>query len=99
MHNACAHMYVYSRRLFTSKISWVVFIGMSWQKHAATFRGQWNFKVRQDFEEIRYQVQFKLIAHAASAQVVPVLYRIMCWMNIIPCSRKYWWELNLVVGP
>ena len=82
-----------------SKILRVVFIGMSWHKHAATFRGQWNFKVRRDFEEIRYQVQFKLIAHAASAQVVPVLYRIMCWMNIIPYSRKYWWELNLVVGP
>ena len=30
------------------------FIGTSWQIDAATFRGRWDFEVRQDFEEIRY---------------------------------------------
>ena len=30
------------------------FIGTSWQKHAAIFRGWWDFKVWRDFEEIRY---------------------------------------------
>ena len=30
------------------------FIGMSLQKHAATFRGWQDFKVRRDFEETQY---------------------------------------------
>ena len=34
------------------EISRAAFIGMSWQKHAATFRGQRDFEVRRDFEEI-----------------------------------------------
>ena len=37
------------------KISRAAFIGMSWQKHAVTFRGWWDFEVRRDFEEIRYR--------------------------------------------
>ena len=37
-----------------SEILRVAFIGMSWQKRAVTFRGQWDFEVWRDFEEIWY---------------------------------------------
>ena len=38
------------------EISTAAFIGTSWQIDVATFRGQRDFEVRQDFEEIRYYI-------------------------------------------
>ena len=46
--NAHAHTYIAGDPLPRSKISRAVFIGMSMQKHAVRFQGQW------DFEEIWY---------------------------------------------
>ena len=57
MHIECACAYVYRRRSGPcGEISRVAFIRMCWLKHAATFRGQQDFEVRRDFEEIRYFV-------------------------------------------
>ena len=45
------HRYTAADILSCGEVSRATFIGMSWQKHAATFRG-W-----QNFEEIRYMLQ------------------------------------------
>ena len=52
------------------EISRSVFIGMSWQKHAATFQGRWDFEVRQDFEKIRYITCLCTSTHSYTCSMV-----------------------------
>ena len=53
-YSACEHTYIAGNPLTCGEILRVVFIGMSSQKHAATFRGRRDFEVQRDFEEIQY---------------------------------------------
>ena len=53
-YNARAHMYIIVDPVPCGKILRAAFIGMCWLKYAATFRGQQDFEVRRDFEEIQY---------------------------------------------
>ena len=54
MYNERTHTLITVDPLLCSDISRAVLIGMSWQKHAATFRGQRNFEVWRNFKEIQY---------------------------------------------
>ena len=55
-YNARVHTYIVVDPLPCGNISGVAFIGVSWQKHVATFWEQWDFKVWRDFQEI-YSIQ------------------------------------------
>ena len=50
------HTYIIVNPVPCGAISRAAFIGMNWLKYVARFRGQRNFEVRQDFEEIRYNI-------------------------------------------
>ena len=50
---ACAYVNTV-HPLPSGEISWVTFIGMSWQTDAVTFRAWQDFEVQRDFEEIWY---------------------------------------------
>ena len=45
-YNACAHTYIAGDPLPCGEISRAAFIGMISEKHAAIFRGWWDFEVR-----------------------------------------------------
>ena len=53
-------MEIYVDPLPCGKISRAVSIGTSWQIDVVTFRGQRDFEVQRDFEEIRYLIEFML---------------------------------------
>ena len=53
-YNMCEHVHTYIiavNPLTCSEISRAAFIRMSWQQHVATYQGQQDFEVRQDFKE------------------------------------------------
>ena len=62
----------------------VAFIWMSWQKHAATFRGRQNFEVQRDFKEYRFAVVF-LLLHTASTMTWKLLSGIVKWYGYVTC--------------
>ena len=68
MYNACAHTYIVVDPVPCGEISRAAFIGMSWLKYAATFRGRRDFEVRRDFEEIRYSVCAIIVVSTVSGQ-------------------------------
>ena len=51
-YNECTCIQLSINTLPCGEILGAVFIGISWQKQAATFGDQWDFEVQQDFEEI-----------------------------------------------
>ena len=53
-YNARAHTYIVVDPMPCGEISRAAFIGMSWLKYAAIFRGRRDFEVQRHFEEIRY---------------------------------------------
>ena len=83
-YNAHAHMHIVVDPVPCGEILRAAFIGMSWLKYAATFRGWQNFEVWRDFEEIRYMwpsMRKPCIMRWISPMVITINFHFLAWIK------------------